>query len=56
MEFLVVNLFFEPTLRIENPEAWNIQMGVKSEFPEMTLLVNYMDDSTPCMYVRVMLG
>lgn len=45
------NLFFEPTLRIENPEAWNIQMGVKSEFPEMTLLVNYMDDSTP-LYVR----
>lgn len=43
--------FFEPMLSLEKQGQWSVRMGMSSDFPEMTLLTTYRDDSNP-LYVR----
>ena len=40
-------MFFEPNISLTKHDCWSLRMGMKSDFPVMTELVDYTDNSNP---------
>ena len=49
------SLFFEPNIRLNhwcNKANWNLTAEMKSDFPDLTTMIDYRDDSDP-LYIRL---